>query len=71
MEIKEFVDYVYLFYGAKGFYSNFFKQPVTKAEIKAATLQRIKTGQYEGDSFDREAVRDIMLRKRGDFVRSL
>lgn len=68
MEIKEFVEYVYGFYGPKGMYSNFFKTNVTKKEIKAATLLRIKSGQFEGDTFDREAVRDIILAARGEFI---
>jgi len=67
-EIKEFVDYVFGFYGPKGIYTDFFKTPVTKAEIKAATKIRQATGQFEGDSFDREAVRDIMLAARGQFI---
>lgn len=67
-DIKEFVNYVFEFYGPNCMYSHFFKTPVTKAEIKAATLIRVKTAQFEGDSFDREAVRDIMLAARGQFI---
>lgn len=69
--LKEFVDYTFGFYGPNEMYAHYFTTPVTKAEIKAATLIRIKTGQFEGDSFDREAVRDIMLSARGNFVKSL
>jgi hypothetical protein len=69
MEIKEFVEYVFGFYGKGGLYEDFFKnKPVTKVEIRQATKLRIKTGQFEGDTFDREAVRDIMLASRGEFI---
>lgn len=59
--LNDFVDYVFSFYGPGEMYSNFFKTPITKAQIRKATVVRISSGQFEGDSFDREAVRDIML----------
>lgn len=68
-DIKEFVNYVFEFYGPNGIYADFFKgTAVTKAEIRKATKIRQGTGQFEGDSFDREAVRDIMLAARGQFI---
>lgn len=63
--LNEFIDYVFSFYGPGEMYANFFNRPVTKAAIKKATLVRIQTGQFEGDSFDREAVRDIILKEQG------
>lgn len=68
MKTKEWVDYVLSFYGPTGLNASFFKTPVTEAEILAATKLRVATGQFEGDSFDREAVRDIMLAARGQFL---
>jgi len=66
----EFVDYVYGFYG-KGdslYGKEFFPSTggVTKTEIIMATKIRMLTATedfpFEGDSSDREAVRDIMIK---------
>ena len=66
----DFVDYVYGFYG-KGdslYGLSFFPSTggVTKAEIIMATKIRMLTATkdfpFDGDSMDREAVRDIMIK---------
>ena len=62
-DIVRFVDYVYNFYGPNGVYP----MKVNKANILAATellLQQYAEQseyEFEGDSIDRERVRDIMI----------
>lgn len=65
---NDFAQYVYSFYGQNGLYSGFFKTPVTLERIEQATLTRqshpkFKDIPFDGDSYDRELVRDIMLRE--------
>ena len=63
---KEFVDYVLGFYGEEGLYE--FEPPATREEIQKALcirVQHTETYYFEGDSTDRELVRDIMLINRG------
>jgi len=59
-QIDEFVDYVYSFYGPGGIYDF----GADKGAIAKATFLRV-TGNpgfpFEGDSRDRELVRDILL----------
>ena len=57
-----FVRYVMSFYGPGEIYDYGFTVP----EVKTATEQHIKTGRvpFEGDSIDREIVRDIVLENR-------
>lgn len=67
--MKEFVDYVMDFYGESGIYDI----KATREEVWQATCIRIKRCadmplngiSFEGDSLDREAVRDIILEIRG------
>jgi len=62
---KEFIDYMMDFYGPKGIYIKDF----TVAEIKTALAKRKsqrKDIPFEGDSFDRELVRDYVLAARGE-----
>jgi len=62
----EFVDYVLSFYGKGQMYSSMFKKPVTRARVIAATEKLLKMNrEFAGDSFDRELVRDIMLKGEG------
>jgi hypothetical protein len=69
IKMKEFVDYVMEFYGEYGIYDI----KATREEVWSATCIRLKRtiGQplngisFEGDSLDREAVRDIILEMRG------
>lgn len=58
--MKEFVDYVLSFYGKGGLYDI----GATEEDVKIALNIRLKTRQdieFDGDSFDREIVRDIIL----------
>ncbi len=60
----EFVNYVRSFYGPGGIYS----MNVTDAMIIDATIQYLTTPGAkwgDGDSFDREQVRDIMIERFG------
>ena len=64
---KQFVDYVLSFYGEGGLYSDAFKKPVTVERITQALAKLLMRPKHDfaGDSFDRELVRDIMLRGEG------
>jgi hypothetical protein len=65
---KDFVEYVMSFYGAGGLYQEFFGTGVSESEVKKALRIRKKNKKFtfDGDSMDREIVRDIMLYQRGD-----
>jgi hypothetical protein len=67
MTLKDFVDYCWSFYGPHQLYGEYFDHNMTKPELTAACKERMKDKKNwgDGDSFDREAVRDIMLKKRG------
>jgi DNA-binding CsgD family transcriptional regulator len=60
----EFVDYCMSFYGPGQIYSEYFKTPVTRDRVQAAMVEllQVEAREFAGDSVDREAVRDIMLR---------
>lgn len=63
--MKEFVDYVIEFYGANGIYD----MGATRKEIMMATGVRMGICKhsdipFEGDTIDREAVRDIITDMR-------
>ena len=67
---KEFFNYCYSFYGKGGIFSDMFNGGCTEQELNNAIILRvffptkhIKIA-YEGDSTDREIVRDIMLLAR-------
>jgi hypothetical protein len=62
-----FLEYCWSFYGPKGLYAEFFREyPVTRKELKAACDARRATEHYaDGDSFDREAVREILFAAKG------
>lgn len=65
---NDFAQYVYSFYGQNGLYSDFFKTPVTMERIDRATQTRqnhpkLRNIPFDGDSYDRELVRDIMLKE--------
>ena len=63
--IKEFINYVYDFYGKNGIYD----MGATRDNITTATIDYISSllskREYKfcGDSLDRERVRDIMISK--------
>lgn len=60
---EKFVDYVFSFYGAGGLYD----MGATKEQIREATKVRLenKDCPFDGDSVDRELVRDILIEKFG------
>ena len=57
--MSQFYQYVYSFYGKDGLYP----MGVTLHDIEDATMQHIDSvgTKFEGDSTDREAVRDILI----------
>ena len=73
----EFLKYVREFYGPKGLYAEFFRFPVFthriapgpsdyKAAFRTLLTLRKKAGvEFEGDSFDREHLRDILFVRMG------
>ena len=67
-KLCEFVDYVELFYGDDGIYNLGFT--VTREHIWNATsvhLMRLtaERSEFEGDTADREMVRDLMIKAEG------
>lgn len=69
MNDKNFVNYVLDFYGQRGIYEEFFKPDgVTRGEVETALKIRKTQADppFDGDSFDRELVRDIMFVLRGE-----
>ena len=70
-ELCEFVDYVESFYGDGGIYDCQFGFKVTREHIWNATsvyLMRLTAERetFEGDTVDREIVRDIMIKQEKD-----
>lgn len=66
MNTKEFVDYVYSFYGKDGIYFIDGLTPtLTHKDIDLATkaLQSIPDREFWADSLDREMVRDILTHR--------
>ena len=65
MTQREFVEYLLGFYGAGGIYTTkgdpFGDRPMTLDEAKAATQTLASERSFEGDSFDREKARDLVL----------
>jgi hypothetical protein len=63
MKMDEFYTYVLSFYGKGGLYP----MGATLADVKAATKQHKKQIYipFEADSFDRECVRDILIKDFG------
>jgi hypothetical protein len=62
--VNEFIEYVFSFYGVGGIYA----MGATREEIAIATgvrLERRKDMAFDGDTTDRELVRDIMIERRG------
>ena len=61
--MTDFYDYVLSFYGEGGIYD----MGATLDEVMEATAKYLKNPEtrFEGDSFDREMVRDIMIRDYG------
>jgi hypothetical protein len=61
--MKDFIEYVMSFYGPGEIYD----MGATREEVKEAVLVRLENTElpFDGDSVDRELVRDIILEKRG------
>ena len=64
---KEFVDYVWGFYGNDGIYESFFRgNPITKSYlVKVIERYAVINPNFQGDSADRETIREIMALERG------
>lgn len=66
-DMKNFKDYIWSFYGKdKGIYKHFFDNNLTMEEVEKAIkirLSKIKL-KFDGDSIDREIVRDIIFKLR-------
>ncbi len=66
-DMKNFKDYIWSFYGKdKGIYKDFFDNNLTMEEVEKAIkirLSKIKL-KFDGDSIDREIVRDIIFKLR-------
>ena len=62
-DYADFVEYVYSFYGTNGIYD----MGANREQILSATKDHVAAAPYpfDGDSLDREAVRDIMIEKFG------
>lgn len=62
-KLNQFYDYMFEFYGQNGIYD----MSATKDQIMEATAKYLKMSDTDfcGDSFDRETVRDIMIRDYG------
>lgn len=65
MLLKDFQDYCWSFYGPKNLDGHIFGHKLTREELDAACLIQSKQETYEGDSFDREKARDILLVAQG------
>ncbi len=65
-QLKEFKEYFLSFYGKDGLYSDTFKKIPTDGEINKAIEIRLRGAPaWDGDTLDRELVRDILLSMRG------
>jgi hypothetical protein len=61
-KMKKFKEYFMNFYGPEGIYPKTFENGFTDKQFKLAYDLRIESGHYsDGDSFDREAIRDTIL----------
>jgi hypothetical protein len=66
---EEFVDYLLSFYGEGGIYTTkavdpFGDRPMSRDEAAAVTRTLASERTFEGDSFDREKARDLVLEGR-------
>jgi hypothetical protein len=68
---RRFIDYVLSFYGPNGIYANEFGKPFTRDECEDALTKYLQMNiiDFDGDSIDRENLRDIVLISRGDDCR--
>jgi hypothetical protein len=64
--MSAFMNYVMSFYGPGEIHGDFFHHALTMEEVKEAIALRMQLDiPFSGDSFDRELVRDILLRMHG------
>ena len=66
-EIENFKKYVWSFYGEdQGLYRDFFDNNLTMEEIEKAIKIRLSNMKldFDGDSLDREIIRDIIFKMR-------
>lgn len=56
-----FFEYCWKFYAPGEMHGDYFDNKLTPEDLKAAIAQQMKTPNFEGDSVDREAVRDILM----------
>ena len=62
MNLKDFQNYCWEFYGPNNLCGEFFDNKLTRAELDAAcVLQSMQQSFGGGDSVDRENVRDILI----------
>ena len=61
---RVFADYCWDFYGPGHLYGHFFDDNLTRQELNVAVVARMKHDLFEGDTIDREAVRDLLLEAR-------
>ena len=63
-----FINYFLQFYGFGGCYSYFFGDGIEREEVERALRVRkmFISPKFEGDTIDREIVRDICLHMRGE-----
>lgn len=66
--MSDFENYVYDFYGPHQLYGDFFGHTLTREEIRTAIEFRMSNMEFpfDGDSVDREIVRDILFTMRGE-----
>lgn len=63
-ERDEFIEYCWDFYGPGKMCGAVFMETLTREELISAVDARLANGQFEGDTFDREWVRDHILIRR-------
>lgn len=59
--LKAFQNYCWEFYAPGAISGVIFDNSLTREEMDAACLIQSKTKSFEGDSFDREKARDILI----------
>jgi hypothetical protein len=64
-DLTEFTQYCWQCYGPHEIFGEFFNHTLTMPELVIAVQVRAGSPMFEGDSFDREAVRDLLLIMRG------
>jgi len=70
MQLQPFYDYMMMFYGPYALYAKDVGGPFTLEEVKEATDRYLAMPspfrpEFDGDTVDREHVRDIVLAMRG------